>query len=735
MLALVIVAGVATKTIIDLQPIHSRSLRLDPAAQRPRVLDRRGNALTQSYAGEWNIAEQVSLRDIPDQLKTFFLFSEDRRFYEHGGVDWYARFAALLQGLSAGRVVRGASTVTEQVVRMIHPRPRTFWSRWLEGFEAAALEKHYSKNDILEFYLNQVPYARRRRGVQQAARLYFDRDLTTLSVKESLALATLVRAPGRWDMLRNPRAIEPVLLRLAQALRKHEVLSDDVLREAESATLELRSGQLEPGVEHYLLALRERAERKNVFDRDDTIRPELASLLDSEIQSSVQKILDSRIAQLHRKRVGDGAVLVVENRTGEILAWVNAGAFDQKQDGSQIDLVLAPRQPGSTLKPFLYALALEKGWTAATLILDDALVQNVGLGLHRFKNYSRIHYGPLRLREALGNSLNVPAVRTAEFVGPAALLQRLHQLSFLNLRESAEFYGEGLALGSGEVSLYELTQAYAALARRGRFAGLRMLRDEPLHQRQVYSPEIASLVSDILSDPAARRREFGSGEMLRFPVRTAVKTGTSTDYRDAWALGYSDRYTVGVWMGNLNREPMAEVTGSSGPSLVLRSIFALLERRGDSRDLYLSPRLQRSAVCGVSGVLPGDNCPKADEWFLPRTVPAATCDGNHSRHGILSEGSLPHTALVQIDFPTPGLQLARDPRIPDQLEAFEFKGRSVISPIRRTQWIVNNEVVSNNSTLSDYAWPIRQGPQSVELLVEGANGQIYRSQKVSFRVR
>ena len=341
--------------------------------------------------------------------------------------------------------------------------------------------------------------------------------------------------------------------------------------------------------------------------------------------------------------------------------------------GSQIDTVTTPRQPGSTLKPLLYALALEHGWTAATLVEDGPLEQPIGVGLHTYRNYSGQHYGPLRVREALGNSLNVPTVRTIDFVGVEAFLEHLHRLGFQSLSQSADYYGNGLALGNGEVTLFELVQAYATLARQGVFAPLRVVPQEgssPALGRRVYSAQVSTLIADILADPEARRFEFRRANLLRFPVETAVKTGTSSDYRDAWAVGFSHHYTAGVWLGNLQQRPMQDVTGSLGPALVLRALFADLHRDLDTRPLARSAQLTLVTICRSTGQRAGSQCPTVREWFIPGTEPEPVCPLHQPAAAAAPVPGSPTPVELRLVRPTPGLQLAMDPRIPDALEAF-----------------------------------------------------------------
>ncbi|MGE3540265.1 MAG: transglycosylase domain-containing protein [Candidatus Tectimicrobiota bacterium] len=696
----------------SLLPVPVTLLPDDTAVQRVQLLDRHGAPLSITFQNPWNVHDYVPLHAIPAFLQQAFLSAEDQRFYTHRGVDWGARVQALLQNLQAQRVVRGASTITEQVVRMLHPRPRTLWSRWLEGFEALQLESRFSKAAILECYLNQIPYARQRRGVLQAARTYFDRDLTTLDRQEMLALAVLVRAPSRLDLWRDRQRLQPPLQRLAFRLHQAGHLSAAEYAHLLTREMTLAAPRLAVQASHFLQYVRRQQIPPALWQGG-----RLRTSLDASLQQYAQALLEGRMRDLQRLGVSDGALLVVDHQQNDILAWVSAG-------GSHFDAVRTPRQPGSTLKPLLYALALERGWTAATLVHDTPLEQPIGVGLHTYRNYSGQHYGPLRLREALGNSLNIPAVRTVDFVGVAALLERLHRLGFHSLQEPAEHYGNGLALGNGEVTLFELVQAYATLARQGLFTPLRVLPQElPGQERgqQVFSAEVSSIVADILADPEARRREFRQANLLRFPVHTAVKTGTSSDYRDAWAIGFSQRYTAGVWMGNLPQHPMRDVTGSVGPALVLRALFAELHRDLETRPLPRSPHLLSARICRLTGQRAGAHCPSMPEWFVPGTVPEHLCP-LHTPNAPKLPGTRPPLAALRLLRPTPGLQLAMDPRIPDALEVLPFLLPMEVQPTQ-VDWLVDGLLVGSTARqVRQFLWPLVRGPHTVQARVwqEGA---------------
>lgn len=730
--AVLLVLGVllALATLLGLRPLPT-SLAPDPGdLRRAQVRDRRGVPLSVTYENAWNLHDTVALNEIPLLLQQAFIAAEDRRFYAHHGPDWQARLHALWQNLRAGRAIRGASTISEQAVRMLHPRPRTVWSRWLEGFEAAALERRFAKDQILEFYLNQVPYAGRRRGVAQAARAWFDRDLSTLAPAEMLTLAVMVRSPARLDPKCGGDDLRRRVAHLAEALQGEGLLAGLDPATLAAARLELRPPAEPIAAGHFVRFVTGRSEIAALIRSG-----RLDTTLDAALQGRIQTILDTRLRDLRARQVGDGAVLVLDRASGEILAWVNGGGDSPQTEGSMIDAILTPRQPGSALKPFLYAEALEKGWTAATLIDDAPLSGAVGAGLHAFRNYSRRFYGPLRLRECLGNSLNIPAVRTIDYVGPEPFLGLLHRLGFSGLTRDADFYGLGLALGNGEVSLFELTRAYATLANAGVSLPLSAVLGETPHEapQRIFSGESASLIADILSDPEARQREFGSGSLLSLPLQTAVKTGTSTDYRDAWALGFNHRFVVGVWMGNLDRKPMQEITGALGPALVLRSVFAELNRNHEGAPLFLSPRLGSRPICAESGGAPRPDCPTGSEWFLPAHS-LSPCPLDHLPQSEVSAAAPSRSGCALLQ-PTPGLQLAMDPRIPDRLEAFAFELDEGVRP-QRVEWLVDGRVAGRTGPGErSWLWPLQRGPHRVQARVISAASRSQLTAAVDFTVK
>lgn len=729
-----------------LRPFQGTLLPQSLAFHKRQFLDRNGIPLSVTFDNPWNVYDWLPLHRIPVLLQDAFIASEDRRFYAHHGLDWLARVHALVQDTLALRGVRGASTITEQVVRILHPRPRTVWSRWLEGFEAVQLEKQFSKAEIFEFYLNQVPYSRQRRGVLQAARLYFDRDPTTLSPVETLALAVLVRAPGRLGLPQGAGALSRAVQRLGDVLMQSGKLAARDRAGLTTADLAIPTLHLPVEAGHFLRQVMRQASQEQALSVGDgenrSGSARVITTLDAVLQGQVQEILDQHLHDLSRFDVHNGAVLVVNHQTDEILAWVNAGATNGQIASSWIDAVTSPRQPGSALKPFLYGLALDRGWTAATIIDDAPLARPVGDGMHPFRNYSRNHYGPLRLREALGNSLNIPAIRTIQFTGVGDFLERLHGLGMESLDRTAGHYGEGLALGNGEVSLFELVQGYAVLARAGVFHPLRCTLDGRYYgaaRHRIYSREAASLVADILSDPQARRREFGTGSILRFPVQTAVKTGTSNDYRDAWAVGFNHLYTVGIWMGNLDGHATGGLTSSTGPGLILRSVFAELNRFLEAQPLYLSPLLITAKICSHSGQLAGPNCPVVVEKFMPGTLPRSICrlhPGTDNMASVAATEKTPVIAPIHILQPSPNLQMAMDPHIPDSIEAYPMKITGGHAG-KRVEWLVDGQLAGFTEENEDrFMWPLTRGSHLAQARIwQGPGQDPVQTEEVRFVVK
>ena len=635
----------------------------DFPVEKQQFLDSRGEPLNVSYQNWFNVFDAVELYEIPELLQEMFIAAEDKNFYTHHGIDWGARLAAVVQNVKAGRVVRGASTLTEQVVRMLHPRPRTLFSKIVEGADAWRLERRFSKDDILKFYLNQVPYASNRRGVKQAARYYFSKSPDRLSVRQMAALVVLVRAPAAFNLYKYPEKTDKLVGRQLQKFYEQGIIDKVSFETAKAERLKLIPPALTVEAPQFLAFVKKNAGGAVV-----------KTTLDSALQDTVQKLTLNRLKALQKKNVHAAAVLVLERETGNVSAWVSESVDDKTKD---YDAVLVPRQAASVQKPFLYALALTKGWTDETLLNDEPLSRSVGLGVHHFKNYSRRHYGTVR--QALGNSLNIPAVKTVEFTGVADYYDFLRKIGITTLDKDPDFYREGLALGNAEIPLYELMRGYLMLANGGILKPIRATVSDGYEQERALPEAVALTIADILSDPLARQFEFGADSVLNFPVKTAVKTGTSTDYRDAWAIGFNRDFAAGVWMGNLTYEPMRNVTGASGAGLLLRSIFTELNRMKNTGTMATTT--MKSA--GISQT-------EEAELFVVN--------------------------------PADGATIALDPRVPAEFQAYLFE---LSRDAEKIKWFVDGKKVGEGRS---FFWKPVKGSHTVhaEAVLENGERRVFK---------
>ncbi len=704
-------------TLAAMRTVPTDLAGLSEGGVRPKLVDRYGQPLTITFQNHWNVHDRLPLHEIPAVLQGAFILAEDKRFYQHSGIDWLARFNAVLQNVIALEGIRGASTISEQVVRMLHVRKRSIWARWLEGWEARKLEQQVDKASILEFYLNQVPYAAQRRGVQQAARYYFDRDLNTLSEKEMMSLAVLVRAPSRFDLHKSTNRIQGRLNLLIDRAAKNKLIAN--AQDIKSAELQLRRANDLPEASHFARHVYQGLGSAQMTTT--TAKPVvIETTLDSRLQTYANELLNDQLKRFANKNVRNAGMLVVDHINNEVLAW-SVGENGQAVD-TEYDTILSKRQPGSTLKPFVYAAALRKGWNASTMIEDRPLSEGVGRGVHQYRNYSNKHYGAVSVRNALGNSLNIPAIKAAKYVGLPSLLNTLNGLGLNELDLRSVDYGNGIALGNGESSLYSMARAYAVLARNGFYQDFNLIKNASLAApKPVFSAELTSLIANILSDDDARSLEFGRGGNLHFPVQTAIKTGTSNDYRDAWIFGFNHRYLVGVWMGNLNNEPMLGITGSKGPALIMRSMFAELNKHGPTQPLYLSPRLSEQEVCIDDGALSDGRCATRSEYFLPDAANTLK-QAEKSRFEKLGEvTATPGMSRgYQLLSPINQTQMAYDPRIPSALQLAEFK-LNQNDGVERAEWFINESLVAVNQG-EPHLWPIARGEYTLTVRVFSESG-------------
>jgi len=504
---------------------------------------------------------------------------------------------------------------------------------------ALALERRWSKQEILEAYLNLVTYRGELQGIGAASRVMFGKAPHGIDSAEAVVLAALIRAP-------NARR-ESVAIRtnaLSRALG-----SSGPSRAAIAPALE--SAFAIHSSDYARIALAPHVAERLLNGGSGSAR----CTLDLELQRFVIDTLHRQIIDVRDRRVDDGAVIVVENSTGEV--WAYVGGAGDLSNAPDFDAVRAPRQPGSTLKPFLYALAVDKHLlTAASLIEDTPLELPEQRGIYRPLDYDREFRGLVSMRTALASSLNVPAVRTTDMVGVELFADCLRRLGFSGLVEEGDYYGAALALGSADVTLWQLVNAYRTLANGGKYSELRLTNDANTQKsKQIYSPEASFVISDVLSDRASRSSTFGLENSLATRYWSAVKTGTSKDMRDNWCVGYTDKFTVGVWVGNSSGAPMRDVTGITGAAPTWLNVMNYLHDRFGSGQIARPPDVILSDVS-----FPGAVEPPRREWFVAGTEPASSL-------------SKLDDANPQILSPAAGTIIALDPDIPASAQRVVFE--------------------------------------------------------------
>jgi penicillin-binding protein 1C len=643
---LVLALVAAVELSIRLNPWPRDALTAPP--QSLRMLDRHGELLRESVSDEGERSRWVALAEVSPSLLEATLATEDDRFLTHSGVDGQSILRAMVQDLRARRVVSGASTLTMQLARRLEPHSRSAAGKLKEMFDARRLEQTLTKNEILEQYVNRVPYGAGAIGIEAATQRYFGKPATHLSLAEAAMLAGLPKGPTGLNPLKNPEG----------ARARQRYVLDRLLLTGRASAEDVERARREPLA---FTAL----ESPTAMHFTEWVRLQgatgtVSTTLDAELQREVEAMVSAHVATLAAQGVTNTAVVVLDNERCEVLSLVGSADYWHPGDGS-VNGALARRQPGSTLKPFTYALAWEQGHSPASVAADvETRYGEVGGALFEPQNFSRDFSGPVLFHEALGRSLNVPAIRVAALLGAQELLTTLHSAGFASLDQPAAHYGLGLTLGNGEVTLLELAQGYAMFARGGRSctATARLASAAP-GEHQVYSAQTAFLVTAALSDEATRMRAFGPGNalMLGFPV--AVKTGTSTNWRDNWAVGYTPKYTVAVWAGDFQNRPLDQLAGASGAGPLFNRVMTRVAlRQGQPRPIAFAPpeSVVETTVCATSGQRPTADCPERRRLFLPvAQLPTHDCEHHHrlrldARNGLRAGATCPSEFVVERPF-------------------------------------------------------------------------------------
>ncbi|KYF65753.1 penicillin-binding protein 1C [Sorangium cellulosum] len=677
-LAVAIAPWLLLGVVAALTPLPPELRAAEDRAVSTVLLDRHGTVLRELRAGDGARARWLPLAEAGDRIQRALLAAEDRRFARHPGVDPIAIARAIGQLAAERRVVSGASTITQQLARALVPRPRTARGKLGEMALALRIEASLSKREILEQYLNRVAFGPGLRGVEAASRFYFDKPTADLSLAEAAALASMPRGPALYDPRRGTGPLERRRNRVLDRMLAAGLAGEAEVARARAEPIALAPKGSGLGAPHLVRAVLGGALGDGAVAAPLRGRAsEITLTIDRGLQREIEVLAQQTVRGLSDRDVGAAAVVVLENATGEILAYVGSHDIDDVAGLGHNDGVLALRQPGSALKPFVYELAMEQlGFTAATVLPDVELSFPTADGSYVPRNYDGRFHGPVRLRDALASSYNVPAVWTAAALGPDRVLARLRELGLGSLDGEPSRYGVAIALGDGEVRLLDLANAYATLARGGIYMPVRAVRavtnapravsDEPPapappssappeRGARVLDAARARVITDILADDKARLASFGEGSALDLPFPVAAKTGTSKGFRDNLAVGFTPDVTVAVWVGNFDGSPMGGVSGITGAGPLFRDAMLAAARVRPPRpfDAPDPDLLAEVEVCSLSGMTPTAACPHSRRELLPRGDAAALspCDMHEivrvDRRNGLRAGACPDAAVEE----------------------------------------------------------------------------------------
>ncbi len=709
-----------------------------------RITDRNGRLLYEVLPQDSGRHAVVSLDRLPACMKLATLATEDKNFYQNPGVDLNGILRAFWINLKGGETLAGGSTITQQVARSLllpeESRQRTLRRKLREAVLAWQLARKYPKDDILAFYLNQTYYGSFAYGVEAASQTYFGKPASDLSLPECALLAGLPQAPSLYNPFSNPDAAlkrQQVVLGL---MKKDGFISQEEYQQAEQSPLSYNQSPFPINAPHFVWMVKDQVD--GLFESGQLNRnasPVVRTTLDLDVQRIAEAAIARQIARFKNDQgidhhVNNAASVVLDPRTGEILALVGSADYFNAGIHGAVNMAISPRQPGSAFKPFIYAAAFDpqssSPWTAATPILDVQTVFTTFDGKSYIpQDYDTLEHGVIPARVTLASSLNIPAVATLDKVGVSNMVNLAHRLGIASLGDPNES-DLSLALGGGQMTLLELTTAYATLANRGFYPGHYAILDirdadgnllyqqKKVQQTQVFDERVAWLISDILSDDQARQIGFGLNSTLKLDRPVAVKTGTTSNFHDNWTVGYTPNLVAGVWVGNSDYQAMRDVNGLTGAAPIWQeTIRAILQNRPED-NFVRPPDMLQLDVCTYSGLLPTSLCDKTHlEWFIPGTQPTQLDTVYRqvwidSATGLIDPTSLDRRRqVIVLDLPptaqrwahSQGIRLLSDLSV--QPAAVQPGELAMISPEPDTTYRISDKL-----TLSDQQLPIETAP-------------------------
>jgi len=705
------------------------------------LMDRNNTVLREILSEEGGHCRWVTLEGVSPDLLQATLVAEDRYFYLHPGINPVAIIRALFQNIRHGRVVAGASTISQQVVRNIYRKRRTLFAKLHEIWLAIRLERTISKDKIFTQYLNRIYYGNQAYGIDAASQLYFDKSPKDLSLAEAAFLASLPRSPSTHNPYNHFNQAKKRQEQILYQMFKRGYIPSSKWERTKVEFLKLIPAKQNFRAPHFCDFILQQipSSQKSVLSRIQTS-------CDYALQEKVEKLVSDHIQNLEKKSITNAAAIIMDNVTGDILSMVGSKDFFNDRHDGQVNGAVSLRQPGSTLKPFTYGLALERGMTAAEILEDKDYYFPTPGGSYSPRNYDKRFHGKVRLRQALACSYNVPAVTLLDKLGTDLLYQRLKLMDFESLDKSPSHYGVGLTLGNGEVTLLELTRAYSALARGGIYVENRsilkcfdaqekeIIWDGQKKSRRIFSSQIAFILTDILADRDARVPAFGYLSPLNLPFECAVKTGTSADFRDNWTVGYTPKYTVGVWVGNFDATPMFNISGVTGCGPLFKDIMLLLENNNTEVKFTRAEDVIKVKICPLSGNLATEHCPGAmEDIFIEGTEPQEYCPVHTKTDepkGFPPDGK----EEFEIAFPQDKDVFKMDPILRRTFQRIKLK-TSVPDEmtIDRVEWWIDNKKIGDASFPYSFYWNLKPGLHRIKAVAVKGNQRV-KSSSIGIKV-
>jgi len=604
------------------------------AFKSAKIYDRHGRLLFEVFDPTGGRRTLVQYKDLPDSVIEAVVATEDATFFTNPGFNVVAIGRSLYMNLREGEVVSGASTITQQLVKNVYLSTEQTVSRKVkEAILSAEVTRRYSKAEILEIYLNEVYFGNLSYGIGAAADTYFNKPVSELNLAEAALLAGILQSPAAYDPYIDPDAALGRRETVLRLMRQNGYITQDEYELAARQPLGVVPQKFVMQAPHLVVHVRQQLEEMYGPEMLYKGGFQVYTTLDLDMQHLAEEVVREKIIELRERDATNAALIAMDPHTGDVLAMLGSADFHDPTIDGQVNVTTRLRQPGSAIKPFTYLAALERGWAPSTMIMD--LAQDFPDGVnppYRPTNYDKKEHGPVSMRSALARSLNIPAVSTLQQVGLPALLEVTRRLGIESLNRPD--YGLALTLGGGEVTLLELSGAYAALANGGHKVTPRtILRIEDQAGNVILEPKTpetplvmdarhAYMLTHILADDQARIPAFGANSPLRLSFPAAAKTGTTNDYRDSWTMGYNPELVTGVWVGNSNNTPMQSVAGSRGAGIIWQDFMEKALANRPHPDFERPGGLVEIEVCAVSGEKPGPDCTKTrKDLFLEDNLP------------------------------------------------------------------------------------------------------------------